>query len=273
MFAPSPPGRKDRLAATRDAFDSIAPRYDDGNPLLERMRQTMWRILESELPPGGRLLDLGCGSGVDAVHMARRGHEVLAIDWSPGMVAQTRQQAARAGVAERITTATLGIHQLSELPAAPFDGIYSDFGALNCVPDLDPVASSCALRLRAGGKLIVSVMGRIVPWERVHCAVRGDRERALVRARVGAVPVSLNGFTVWTTYYTPRELFRFFAPYFQLHRYRALGLFLPPPYLVKSYQRWPALGALLGKMDDHLAGLPWLRDAGDHFVMTMIRRP
>jgi SAM-dependent methyltransferase len=273
MFAPSRPGREARLAETRDAFDSIAARYDDNNSLLQHMRRIMWGILEAELPQRGRLLDLGCGSGVDAVHMARRGHHVLAIDWSPEMVAQTEAEAARAGVAERVTSQVFGIHQLTELPVTPpFDGIYSDFGALNCVPDLEPVARACALRLREGGKLIVSVMGRTVPWEWLHYTLRGDRERAMVRARPGAVPVSLNGFTVWTRYYTPHELFQFFAPHFQLHRYRGLGLFLPPPYLVRGYERWPWLGALLGKMEDHLAGLPLLRDAGDHFVMTMIRR-
>jgi hypothetical protein len=87
------------------------------------------------------------------------------------------------------------------------------------------------------------------------------------------VPVRLRDHTVWTAYYTPRELFEIFAPYFSLGRYRGVGLFLPPPYLAASASRWPTLTRTLAALDDRLAGLPGLREAGDHFLMTMVRRP
>jgi SAM-dependent methyltransferase len=270
---PSATSTESRLSQTRRAFDSIAGRYDDGNPLLARMRQTVWRILEAELPAGGRLLDLGCGPGLDAVHLARRGHPVVATDWSPQMIDKARDNAAAAGLAERVSVWNVGIHQVDDLPAGPFDGIYSNFGALNCVPALEPVARACAARLRPGGKLVVCVMGRRVPWERVHNRLRGDGKRREQRYTPGAVPVGLEDHIVWTAYYMPRELFEIFSPFFSLHHYRGLGLFLPPPYLAASTLRWPTITRTLGALDDHLAGLPGLRDAGDHFVMTMIRRP
>ena len=106
----------------------------------------------------------------------------------------------------------------------------------------------------------------------IYYALRGDFARAFVRLRRGAVPVSMNGRTVWTTYYTPREFHREFAQRFELTVYRGLALCLPPPYLVDLYLRFPALGRLLRQLDDHLAGLPLLRDAGDHFLMVMTRR-
>jgi SAM-dependent methyltransferase len=262
-----------RLGDTRRAFDSIAGRYDDGNPLLRRMRESVWRVLEAELPPHGRLLDLGCGPGLDAVHLAERGHPVVATDWSPQMIDRARAHATEAGVSERVSVWNVGMHQVEDLPAGPFDGIYSNFGALNCVPSLEPVARACAERLRPGGKLVVCVMGRNVPWERVHNRLRGDGKRWEERQTAGAVPVRLKDHTVWTAYYTPRELFEIFAPHFSLGRYRGVGLFLPPPYLAASASRWPTLTRTLAALDDRLAGLPGLREAGDHFLMTMVRRP
>jgi SAM-dependent methyltransferase len=265
------PSPETQLRETRAAFDDLAPHYEDGNVLMRRMRRTVWRVLEREFPAAGRLLDLGCGPGTDAVHLATRGHQVVAVDWSPRMVATARDNAAAAGVAQRVTPLNIGIHD--ELPAGPFDGIYSNFGPLNCVPDLRAVSAACAARLHPGGKLIACVMGRHVPWEKIHNRLRGEGRRSSLRRTRGPVPVSLGGHTVWTTYYTPRELFGFFAGHFRLVAYRALGLFLPPPYLVSGYQRWPAMGALLGVLDDALGGAPLLRDAGDHFLMTMTRLP
>jgi SAM-dependent methyltransferase len=267
--------RAGRLSDTRQAFDSIAAAYDGprhNNALLRRMRADLWRTLAREVPAGGRLLDLGCGPGLDAVHFARAGYDVTAIDWSPQMAAEARAHAAAAGVGDRVEVRALGIQELGALGGELFDGVYSDFGPFNCVPDLRAAASACADRLRPGGKLIVSVMGRVVPWEHVYYALRGDLARAFVRLRRGAVPVSMNRQTVWTAYYTPREFHREFAHRFELTAYRGLALCLPPPYLVDLYHRFPALGRLLGWLDDRLAGLPLLRAAGDHFLMVMTRR-
>lgn len=260
-----------RLEETKRAFDSIAAGYDSDNPLLCRMRETVWRILAAEMPREGRLLDLGCGPGMDAIHMARAGHTVVAVDWSPRMVAVTSEEAARAGVESRVIATAVGIHEVARWPAGPFAGIYSDFGPLNCVPDLAAVARACAERLDPGGPLVICLMGRHVPWEWIHIGLRGGRERSAARRAPAGAPVPLNDHQVWTTYYTPREVYRFFAPWFDLASYRGLGLFLPPPYLAPRFARWPRLRASLGALDDRLGALPLLRDAGDHFVITMHR--
>ena len=45
------------------------------------------------------ILDLGCGPGLYAVRLARRGHTVTGVDFSPASIAYARQQAAEAGAA------------------------------------------------------------------------------------------------------------------------------------------------------------------------------
>ena len=263
-----------QLLETQRAFDSVAADYDGprgNNELIQRMRQTLWDTVLHETPTGGRLLDLGCGTGIDALEFARRGYDVVASDWSPQMVERTRDRAIVSGLTSRLTATHVGIHQLDRL-GGEFDGIYSNFGPLNCAPDLGAVASECARLLRPGGKLVFSVIGRICPWEVGHYALRGRFRRAGVRAARGATAVGMNRHTIWTYYYLPREFYRAFAEHFSLKSYRALSLFMPPPYLVDYYRRRQRWCERLGRLDDRLGALPVLRDMGDHFLIVMQRR-
>jgi SAM-dependent methyltransferase len=193
------PGNPDEVRA--------APGGPNGSDDVRRLRESVWRVLEAELPARGRLLDLGCGAGLDAVHLARRGHPVVATDWSPRMIDRARANAAAAGLGERVSVWNVGILQAEDLPAGPFDAIYSNFGAFNSVPALEPVARACAERLRPGGKLVVCLMGRPAKDEPERWPA-GD---------------GLSELTGWTSYYTPRALFEVFAPYFSLGRYRRVG--------------------------------------------------
>ncbi|HUA80085.1 MAG TPA: class I SAM-dependent methyltransferase [Dyella sp.] len=262
------------MLQTQAAFDSVAADYDGprgNNELIQRMRLAMWDTVRKEVPPGGSVLDLGCGTGIDAVEFARRGYRVVASDWSPQMVDRTRARAAAAHLEHRVTSVHVGVHQLDRLDER-FDGIYSNFGPLNCAPDLSRVAAECMRLLRPGGKLVFSVIGRLCPWELAHYGARGRFKRAGVRARRGATAVGMNRHTIWTYYYFPREFYRAFSDHFTLESYRALSLFVPPPYLVDYYRRHRAWCERLGRLDDRFGSLPFFRDMGDHFLMVMRRR-
>jgi SAM-dependent methyltransferase len=263
-----------QLLETQRAFDSVAADYDGprgNNELIQRMRLALWEAVPGELPPGGRLLDLGCGTGLDALEFAGRGYHVVATDWSAQMIGRTSARAVAQGLESRLTARHLGIQQL-DLLDDDFDAIYSNFGPLNCAPDLATVAAQCARLLRPGGRLVFSVIGRICPWELAHYAVRGRFKRALVRAARGATAVGMNRHTIWTYYYLPREFYRAFAGHFSLVSYRALSLFMPPPYLVDYYRRRRTWCERLGRLDDRWGALPLLRDMGDHFLIVMRRR-
>jgi SAM-dependent methyltransferase len=264
-----------RYLDTRSAFDSVADQYRGplgNNPLVQHMREVLWLAVEARAKTGSRLLDLGCGAGLDAVHFAQAGYSVRAIDWSPAMVAQTCREAQLAGVGERLTAETLGIQELERLSGEKFDCIYSDLGALNCVSDLEAVARHCARLLEADGALVFSVIGRYCPWEMAYYGLRGKLGRVRVRFAAGQVPVSLNGRTVWTRYYSPREFYRIFESRFEWQRCRALNLFLPPPYLIGPFERHPSVFRPLAWLDEQLGGLPILNRTGDHFLIVMSRR-
>jgi SAM-dependent methyltransferase len=188
------------------------------------------------------------------------------------MVAEARRRIRVAGLGPRVDVQHVGIHEIDRL--APYDGqfdaAYSSFGPLNCVVDIDAAARMIAGRLRRGGVLIASVIGRICPWEIAVHAARGQLARAFVRFRRGFVPVPLEGRTVWTRYYSPREFERIFAAVGLMRvSLRTLGLLVPPPYLQAFTDRHATLVDVLQRAEDRVAAWPIARGAGDHFLIVM----
>ncbi len=264
------------LRDTQEAFDSVAVDYDGprgNNELIQDMRHEMWRWLDATFAPGSRLIDLGCGTGLDAIRLAKQGHYVTATDWSPRMIERTADRAEREGVTQKVQAIAVGAHELNRLEGRNFfDGAYSNLGALNCVPDLRVVAEQCARLLKPRGALVFTVIGRICPWEIGYYALKRDWDRARIRFSKEMEPVRMNKRTVWTRYYSPRELYRAFEPQFTLEHYRGVCVFAPPPYLTSVKKSWPRVHQALWNMDRRAAGWPLLRGMGDHFLMVMLRR-
>jgi SAM-dependent methyltransferase len=104
-------------------WDSVGVR-DDLRELLESGRVT------PQSHP--RAVDLGCGTGANAIYLAKHGFAVVGVDFSPVALAKARTRATEAGVECRFVAADLTA-DLSGLDA-PFDLIL-DFGTLD---DLAP---------------------------------------------------------------------------------------------------------------------------------------
>ena len=265
-----------RLRDTRDAFDSVAADYDGprgNNAMIQEMREEMWRWLDLTFPPASELLDLGCGTGLDAVRMARLGHRVTATDWSPQMVQRTNERAAQERLTPRVAALVAGAHELHLLEGeGKYDGAYSNLGPLNCVPDLCAMSRELFRLLRPGGLLVFTVIGRLCPWEVAFYLRHWNWARLSIRYARGFVPVGLNNHTVWTHYYAPREFYRAFKRDFALTHIRGLCLFAPPPYLSWLRERHPRWHERLWRVDRTLAAWPVLRSLGDHFLIIMRKR-
>jgi len=264
-----------QLRATQEAFDSVAADYDGArgnNALIQDMRAEMWKWLDTTFAPGSRLLDIGCGTGLDAVRMAQRGYQVTATDWSPQMAQRTNDRAKGECVTDRVRVLAIGAQELHRLEAPEvYDGAYSNLGPLNCVPELEEVSRECARLIRPGGALVFTVIGRLCPWEIAHYLRRRQWARIKVRFAREFVPVGMNKRTIWTHYYTPREFYRAFKRDFALEHYRGLCVFVPPPYLT-WIQQHPIVYDRLWSLDRRVSAWPLLRQLGDHFLMVMRRR-
>jgi len=264
------------LRDTQEAFDSVAADYDGprgNNALIQDMRSEMWHWLDATFAPTSRLIDLGCGTGLDAIRMAQLGHHVTATDWSPQMVQRTRDRAEREHLTERVQARAVGAHELHRLDGdGVYDGAYSNLGPLNCVPDLTDVSRECARLIRPRGALVFTVIGRICPWEIAHYLRRRRWARVKVRFARDIVPVSMNNHTIWTHYYGPREFYRAFKSHFTLEHHRGLCVFAPPPYLTWVREKHARWHEWLWRMDRRVSGWPVIRGMGDHFLIVMKKR-
>ena len=273
---PPSPSTLPQLRDTRDAFDSVAADYDGArgnNSLIQDMRSEMWHWLDATFAPNSRLIDVGCGTGLDAIRMAQLGHHITATDWSPQMMQRTRDRAEREHVASLVQPVAVGAHELQRLPGeGVYDGAYSNLGPLNCVPDLSDVSRECARLLKTGGALVFTVIGRVCPWEIVHYVRRRRWARVRIRFAGNLVPVSMNKHTIWTRYYGPREFYRAFEPYFTLEHFRGLCVFAPPPYLTWVRDKHPRLHERLWQLDQRVSAWPVIRGMGDHFLIVMRKR-
>ena len=270
-----------QLNETAEAFDSVAPTYDGpqgNNDMIQRMRDIVWERIDtllSEVP--SNLIDLGCGTGIDAEHFARMGHHVVATDWSPAMV---ERAAARAGVVgpgsiEAIRCGSQELERLSATHADRFHLAYSNFGPLNCVPDLQHTASALAPLMKPGGIALFTVIGRWCPWEMAHYARKRRWARLKVRFDRSITPVGMNGHTIWTRYHTPREFVREWVGTqgtWELVSYEGLSTFVPPPYLTSMATNHPRTFRTMERLDHATAAWPVFRNLGDHFLVVLRRR-
>jgi tRNA (mo5U34)-methyltransferase len=83
-----------------------------------------WQQIAPHLPAdlsGARALDIGCNAGFYSFELARRGADVLALDVDEHYLRQARWAAGELGLAGRVTLRQLGVYDLAQLDAEPFD--------------------------------------------------------------------------------------------------------------------------------------------------------
>lgn len=272
----------------RDAFDRIAANYDDDftASLIGRLqREAVWRHLDALFSTGDRILDLGCGTAADAIHLARRGLDVEAVDVSRRMIAEAQRKIAAEKLAARISTRVLAIEDLAawdgsdgdtqDRPSdrATFDGVLSNFGAMNCVQHLRPAALALSRLIRPDGHLVLALIGRFCLWETAFYGLQGRFAKAARRWRNGGrAAASLDGSAEFTVYYRPvREVVEAFRPAFRLERRSGIGIVVPPTYLESHARRVPNLMSLGTRIDRAISAWPACRAAADHTLLVFRR--
>lgn len=253
------------------AFDDLAADYDatfTDTALGRALRELVWLRFDDTFASRDRVLDLGCGTGEDALRLASRGTRVVGIDASPDMVEAARQKAFAAGCAAQIDFHCVAMEQLSTgLEGQAFDGVLSNFGAVNCVGDLHALIAAVAARLAPAGRLLWVVMGRYVPWEWFWYGLRGDLRRASRRLSRGGA--RWRGLTI--CYPTPAEMRQLLSPWFIVKRVSPLGVVLPPSYAAPWLECSPRALAMLRRLEAALQDTSALAALSDHYIIEATR--
>ncbi len=222
------------------AFDPVAAGYDQEfshTAIGYLQRKEVWKYVEQVLEAAENkvlnILELNCGTGEDALFLAKRGHQVLATDISSGMVGVTAKKIKKAGLEALVNTKTLRIQQLQQLSNQKFDLIFSNFGGLNCLSadELATMASTLPTLLNPNGRLIAVVMSSFCVWETIYFLAKADIKNAFRRRDKEGVVANLGASDIHTWYYSPSTFTAFFKTSFYRAAIKPIGIAVPPSYL------------------------------------------
>ncbi len=139
------PEGEEKVAAVRDMFDAIAPKYDRLNRIISFRLDVRWRkraIRDLALPAGSTVLDLASGTGDMCIDLEKAGLRPFSMDLSYGMLAADRSGAPRAQT------------DILRLPVgdASVDGVTCGFALRNLL-DLGDFFTELARVVRPGGRI------------------------------------------------------------------------------------------------------------------------
>jgi SAM-dependent methyltransferase len=234
------------------------------------MRHALWDRYDACFVSGDRVLDLGCGTGTDLVHLAARGVQVTGIDVSARMIDRARAKLDDAGLALGAELHVGDLRSLGALGQARFDGIISSFAGLNTMESLGSLAADASRLLVPGGRMIVHVLNPRCLRAWLALVVRGRWTAARDMGREGERIFLLDGNAVPHYLYRGETFYsRDFAPYFWLERMYALGILRGPAAHTTGVG---ALDAALAWIDAHLGARGPIRHWGRFVVLEMLSR-
>jgi ubiquinone/menaquinone biosynthesis C-methylase UbiE len=255
-------------------FDQMATEYDDvftNSAIGRAQRDAVWSVLPQIFQSGDHILELNCGTGEDALFLARTGVSVTACDASEQMIKVASSRLRREAPDASIEFNLLPTERLRDLQSKTmFDGAFSNFSGLNCVADLGQTAEDLSKLLSPGASLLICLSTRFCISEMLWFALHGNFRKAFRRCS-GHATAKAGEFTVDVYYPTVRKLQALFSPSFVLRSLAGVGVTVPPSYVEAWIRNHPKLLDMLRKIDKAISNHPGFRVLGDHVLLHFER--
>lgn len=147
------------FAETLPYWEDIYRRHTVWSTIYQERLWAALRLVD-DLPRGPErtALEIGCGPGLGATALARRGYRVHAVDAVPQMVDRTLARARADGLGGRVTGAVGDIHALP-IENARFDLVFV-IGVSEWLTSLDTPLAEIARVLKPGGHVVISADNR-----------------------------------------------------------------------------------------------------------------
>lgn len=166
---PSASEAREGIANTREFWNvepcgtQFVPEYADRSDFFAKYRefryQTEWHIprcAQFDQARGKRVLEIGCGNGVDGVEFARHGADYTGVDLTPAAVEATRSHFEILGLRGQFQVENA---QKLSFPDGHFDIVYS-WGVLHHTPDPAAAMREVHRVLKPGGRAILMLYHR-----------------------------------------------------------------------------------------------------------------
>ena len=261
-----------------DEFDNIAEEYDRhifGNRVNSLLRERSVALMRRTFIGRKRLLEIGFGTGTETLELLRDGHEITATDISTRMIDQLRRKVKEEGLSEQLSLHRARAGRISEVLSdgerGVFDGIYSNFGALNCEENLGDISPQIWTLLTDKGPFVSGVYNRYCMSEILLYMLTFQPGKVHDRMRRHSME-GHSRFCVDIFSYGPSEFFSFFRKYFLLRSVEGVPVIIPPSNLVDYVEKFSSHFTVLKKLDRTLGALWPFKYLGDHFLMVMQKK-
>ena len=254
----------------KEAFSRQSLIYDDyeiEHPILRFMRQEVRLHVMNFLREGDKILELNSGTGTDAVFFAGKGFKVHATDISEGMILQLKNKATKHQLTDYISIQQCSFFELDKLNKGTFDYIFSNFGGLNCSPDLTEITKHFPNLLNKNGRVTLVLMPPYCPWE-LALVFRLHFRTAFRRLKKNGTKSHIEGKHFNTFYYTPGQVLKALGKNFRKIKLQGLASFTPPPYMRNFPLKHHVLFRSLNQFDRYFSGYFPFNRMADHFILS-----
>ena len=248
-------------------FDEI----EKENEIIHELRGRFYEAIRKHVKPGGRILELNCGTGIDAVALAQQGFFIHATDVSAGMLYQLRKKIKELNLSDQIATQQISFLHLDALNKGPFDAIVSNFGGLNCTDKLNDVIRSFSSLLNEGGIVVLVVMPRVCLME-LLTMLKGNFKLAFRRWKRNGTPARIEGETFLTYYYSASRIKRVFGKKYHCLRQQGWCSMMPMPYRATFPKKNKRLFSFLKNTEERFAGVFPFNCWADHVLLVMQKK-
>jgi SAM-dependent methyltransferase len=256
-------------------FDSIASNYDEhifGNEVNYLLRERSLVLMEKTFDRPALLLEIGSGTGTETIELLKRGHHVIASDVSSKMLEIVKQKARNLGLESQLDTMKVNGEQIESLipiyGEGAFDGIYSTYGAINCIRDLSAIPRKLHSLLNSNGKLVMGIYNRFCVPE-IGGYLAKFKPRSAFNRLKNTVQEGESRFCIDVFAYSMPEILRLFDPYFKTVYREGVPVIILPSNFVRYVRMFGRRFENLKRADAWL-GRKWpFSMLGDHFLMVM----
>jgi len=270
--------RKNYYRSVSEAFDSASEEYDftiSHNYINTWIRKRSISELLALVKSGDTLIEVGCGTGAETLHISKHVHRIIATDISESMIDILKKKLHARDALGKITPVQLRAAEISRLDGylngKGVQAVYSFNGALNCEPDLTDFAEGLTTTLAAGGYFVCSVRNSICIGEALSHAAVLQLEKMAPRKKQ-PVMVSVGGMDIPALYYSPSVFAQFFLPKLKLQKVIGLPAFLPPAYLSDYYVKFKKVASVLERFEYAFGGHFPFNRLGDQTLFVFQNR-
>lgn len=245
--------------------------YEKRNEILKWMRSITHKHVLKHLRKNDKILELNSGTGIDAVFFSAKGFRIHCIDISDGMIKKLGEKVNSLKMDNYISYQLLSFTELDKLEIKSFDYIFSNFGGLNCTPDLSLLFSQFRTILKPGGRISLVMIPPICPWE-LALLFKGKFRTAFRRLnKIVIANVERVNFPVY--YYSVSDTVKALGPDFRIIDIQGIASISPPPYMENFPKLYPRLYQKLTYWDERISRFFPFNRFADHFILTAEFKP